>query len=78
MGAGACAVTGIWTLLSLLHDGPEEGDPAAWVYSLTVLSVALAVVAIVARRRLRYAMPALLGSLLCLAACWVLVILFSG
>jgi hypothetical protein len=77
-GAG-CAVAGALSLLAIIDDGPNAGDPPQWVFvGLAIGTVALAVLAIAAGTRIWWALLALLASILSLAAFWTLAALFAG
>lgn len=74
-----CAVAGALSLRVIINDPPKAGDPPLWIFAgLAIASFSFALVAIAVRSRARWALLALLTSILSLVAFWILVVLFAG
>jgi len=78
IGSVVFGTLGALSLIAILQDAPNDGDPAWMFYGLPVLAMLLALAAFSLNRRARYALPALIASLLCLTLFWILVVLFAG
>ena len=79
VGGAGCAVAGGLSLVAVIDDGANPGDPPQWLFvGLAIGTVAFAVLARAAGACIWWALLALLASILSLVAFWTLAVLFAG